>query len=117
MATEQRENTGARVTSAHDATRTYICKAPGCTNAARSPVGAYSYCDLHRRSTTTKATRKAGDRVSGLRRLTKTAAHCDKLRAKALELMRKALDAKQAADDADEAYREQLAAALAEREK
>lgn len=92
---------------------TYDCKQPGCTNTARSRVGRYSYCDMHRQA---REQRVAVPSVSGdgsvaerLSTLQTLAKRCDRLKAKASRLTKDALTAKRESDEAQAEFKKQLA--------
>lgn len=99
------------VTSANDAVRTHYCKVPGCTNEARSPVGAYSYCDLHRgqRAEASRSPQSDASMATEIAALARDAKRVDRIQAKAEKLATAAATAKATAD----AARAQLARRLA----
>lgn len=100
-------------TPGHELTKTYYCKAPGCENEARSPVGAYAYCDEHRTRPGPRGARHSnggeGTMASKLASLRAQANKVDRLRAKAAKLTAEALKAKNDADAAQRAFRHDLA--------
>jgi hypothetical protein len=96
--------------SAHDLTKTHLCKFPGCTAEASSPVGRYAYCSEHRSPTSPKqADGGALSIATALGSLQAAAKRVDRLRTRAEKLTRDALAAKHAADEAERDFRARLA--------
>jgi uncharacterized coiled-coil DUF342 family protein len=97
--------------SAHSAAElgtSYDCKQPGCTNAARSRVGRYSYCDEHRNQRASLAGRveKAETFAGKVTELSRAAKLADKARATARKLTAQALEAKTEADAREAEFRQ-----------
>lgn len=102
--------------SANDLTKTHYCKAPGCENEARSPVGRYAYCSDHQG--TAASAREAGGSAGSttgaeqaLRDLLSLAKQVDRAKAKAEKAQRTANEANRRADSLEADYKDALAAA------
>ena len=100
--------------SAQDITKTYYCKAPGCENESRSPVGKYAYCPEHMGTAALRVAAidgKATGAEKALRDLLSLAKQVDRAKARAEKAQRAANEANRKADDLEDAYKDALAVA------
>lgn len=103
--------------SANELTTTHYCKAPGCENEAKSPVGRYAYCAEHQGTARPAAASRNGSASSvgsteqALRDLVALAKSVDRAKAKAEKLRGDANQADKDADALEVEYRDALAAA------
>lgn len=113
------------VTPADEATLMFDCKIANCTGQTKLNRGPYAYlCDLHRaakvdhdrRAGAGHATPKrttAGGHVQQLDEIRKLASVADRKRATAVAATERAIEAKDEADRAEQAYRQALREATA----